>query len=111
MSYLPVLRAISAGEAVTLSHSKRETARATNKLESLRTGAREELVSALHEGYRERAGELPAGFEARRPVYEAVRFLGVSGFVEEWAASLDEPADDLSEWIDEEMDRRLAAIR
>ncbi|MFC4552501.1 MULTISPECIES: phosphotransferase family protein [Halorussus] len=78
---------------------------------SLRGDAPEELTSALYEGYRERAGGLPDGYEDRRPVYEAVRFLGTSGYVEKVAEYADEPVEELAAWVDEEMDRRLAAIR
>ncbi|PSQ54900.1 aminoglycoside phosphotransferase [Halobacteriales archaeon SW_8_68_21] len=66
--------------------------------------------AALREGYRERAGGLPAGFERRRPVYEAVRMLGRSGFVDQWATYLDEPVDELVERADRELQARLDAV-
>jgi aminoglycoside phosphotransferase (APT) family kinase protein len=83
----------------------------SQQLDPPRGEASEELVAALYDGYRERAGGLPAGFEARRPVYAAVRLLGVSGFFERWAAYADAPTAELATWLDAEMDRRLAAIR
>lgn len=89
----------------------RELHRARNQqLDSLRKRGPEALVRALYDGYRERAGKLPAGFEERRPVYDAVRFLGVSGFFEKQAAYADEPAERVAAWVEREMDRRLAPI-
>lgn len=70
----------------------------------------ERFAAALREGYRERAGGLPAGFERRRPVYEAVRMLGRSGFIDQWATYLDEPVGDLIERADEELRARLDAV-
>jgi hypothetical protein len=69
------------------------------------------LVAALHEGYRDRAGSLPAGFEARRPVYDAVSFLGASGFFEKWEHRFDEPTEELAERVQSRMEARLAEIR
>lgn len=77
---------------------------------SLRADAPEELVSAFYDGYRERAGEFPPGFEARRPVYAAVRFLGHSGVFDKWADFLDESPEELAAWMEGEMERRLAEI-
>ncbi|MFC4988757.1 phosphotransferase family protein [Saliphagus infecundisoli] len=68
------------------------------------------LVEALHEGYRAEAGGLPSGYERRRPIYDAVRFLGVSGFFEKYVAYREEPADELAAWVEGEMDRRLARL-
>ncbi|ELZ53341.1 MULTISPECIES: phosphotransferase family protein [Halorubrum] len=70
----------------------------------------ERFAAALRDGYRERAGALPAGFERRRPVYEAVRMLGRSLFVDQWATYLDEPVDDLVERADAELRARLDAV-
>jgi aminoglycoside phosphotransferase (APT) family kinase protein len=83
----------------------------SQQLDSLRTAGPGKLASALYEGYRERASGLPTGFAERRPVYEVVRFLGVSGFFEKWVAIREESPADLAAWVDEEMDRRLARIR
>lgn len=71
----------------------------------------ERLVAALHEGYRERAGSLPAGFEKRRPIYDAVTFLGASGFFEKWEHRFEEPTEQLAERVEADMAERLAAIR
>ncbi|ELZ39559.1 phosphotransferase family protein [Halorubrum tebenquichense] len=70
----------------------------------------ERFAAALRDGYRERAGGLPAGFERRRPVYEAVRMLGRSGFIDQWATYLDEPVEGLVERADEELRARLDAV-
>ncbi|UPV99447.1 phosphotransferase [Halorussus gelatinilyticus] len=77
----------------------------------LRSVGPERLVSAFHAGYRETAGSLPEGFEARRPVYDAVTFLGASGFFEKWEHRADDPTEELAAEVRAEMDRRLAAIR
>lgn len=69
------------------------------------------LVSALHEGYRETAGSLPDGFETRRPIYDAVTFLGASGFFEKWEQRADEPTEELAEQVQDDMEARLSEIR
>lgn len=53
------------------------------------------------------AGDLPPGFEDRLPVYEAVRLLGTSGLFERGPEFHDGPREDLAEWVDTEMQRRL----
>ena len=68
------------------------------------------FAAALRAGYRDRAGELPAGFERRRPVYEVVRMLGRSGFIDQWVTHLDEPIDSLVERADAELRARLDAV-
>jgi len=68
------------------------------------------LQAALHEGYRERAGALPERLAERRPVYEAVGFLGFSGFVDKHANHLDEGEDELVAWAEDELDRRLDRV-
>ena len=80
------------------------------QLGGFRDDAPERLVTALYDGYIESAGGLPEGFEDRRPVYEAVRFLGTSGYFEKYVDYLDESAEELAAWVRDEMDRRLAAI-
>ncbi len=70
----------------------------------------ERLREAVCEGYRERAGGLPAGFAAREPVYRVVRVLGRSGFIDQWGTYLDTPTSELVTRIDAELDRRLAAV-
>jgi aminoglycoside phosphotransferase (APT) family kinase protein len=69
------------------------------------------FVAALHEGYRARAGSLPDGFEERVPVYEAVFYLGKSGFFDKWVDFADDPEAELADRVETEMERRLAAIR
>ncbi|SDN02107.1 Predicted kinase, aminoglycoside phosphotransferase (APT) family [Halogranum gelatinilyticum] len=78
---------------------------------TLRAAASERITTAFFDGYRERAGGLPDGAEKRRPVYEAVRFLGVVGYFEHWVEFSDEPSDELATWMEGEMERRLAAVR
>ncbi|MDZ5812576.1 aminoglycoside phosphotransferase family protein [Halorubrum sp. AD140] len=70
----------------------------------------ERYAAALRAGYRERAGGLPEGFAARRPVYEVVRMLGRSGFIDQWTTHLDEPTDALVERAEAELRARLAAV-
>ena len=90
----------------------RELHRAQDQLiDPPRAEGPEEVVAGLHEGYRERAGGLPAGFEEREAIYEAVRFLGVSGFFERWVATREESLEALAGWVEAEMDRCLAEIR
>jgi len=67
-------------------------------------------AAALREGYVERAGGLPAGFAARRPIYEVVRTLGRSGFIDQWTTYLDEPMSDLVDRAEAELAARLAAV-
>jgi len=66
-------------------------------------------VDAFYDGYRERAGGLPDGFDDRRRIYDAVTYLGVSGFFETWEPEFDDPTEELAADIRAEMDRRLAA--
>ncbi|WP_460561356.1 phosphotransferase family protein [Halorubrum pallidum] len=67
-------------------------------------------AAALYDGYRERAGGLPSGFAERRPVYEVVRMLGRSGFLDQWATYLDEPIDALADRAEAELQSRLDAV-
>jgi aminoglycoside phosphotransferase (APT) family kinase protein len=90
----------------------REVYRGRNQaLDSLRESAPERIVTAYRDGYRSVARSLPEGYERRRPIYAAVRFLGVAGFYERVASYLDDPEEAVAAWIDAEMDRRLAAVR
>ncbi|WP_436927946.1 phosphotransferase family protein [Halosimplex amylolyticum] len=68
-------------------------------------------LQALHEGYRERAGSLPDGFDERVPVYEVVRLLGAAAFFDAKAEAAAESRDDVADWLDAEMGRRIDAIR
>ncbi|WP_336035932.1 phosphotransferase family protein [Halobacterium yunchengense] len=69
------------------------------------------LRDALHDGYRSRAGGLPEGFAARRPVYRAVAFLLTPQTFELWAPQVDRPTGDLAAWVREEFQRRLDDAR
>lgn len=73
--------------------------------------ARDRLRAALRDGYRDRAGGLPAGFEQRQPVYRAFAFLLTPQTFEEWAPKVDEPTDELAAWVRDEFDDLLAAAR
>ena len=79
-------------------------------LEPLGDDPEERVVAALREGYRDRAGGLPDGYEERAPIYAVVSFLDVSGFFDTWAPDHDRPTADLAAWVDREMERRLAAV-
>lgn len=68
------------------------------------------ILDAFHDGYHDRAGGLPDGFERRRRVYEAVNLLTISGFFENWVEHADGSAADLADWLEDELARRLAAI-
>jgi aminoglycoside phosphotransferase (APT) family kinase protein len=70
----------------------------------------ERYAAALHAGYAERAGGLPVGFAARRPIYEVVRTLGRSGFLDQWTTYLGEPMTDLADRAEAELEARLAAV-
>jgi aminoglycoside phosphotransferase (APT) family kinase protein len=70
----------------------------------------ERYARAFRAGYVERAGRLPDGFAARRPVYEVVRMLGRSGFLDQWTTYLDEPMADLVERAEAELRARLEAV-
>jgi aminoglycoside phosphotransferase (APT) family kinase protein len=66
---------------------------------------------AFYDGYRERAGGLPEGFADRRPLYDAVTYLGTTGFFERWETDFDTPTAELAADTRAEMERRLAAAR
>lgn len=70
----------------------------------------ERYRAALRAGYAERAGGLPPGFEERRPIYEVVRMLGRSGFIDQWTTYLGEPTADLVDRAEAELAARLAAV-
>lgn len=74
-------------------------------------GDRRRLRSALRGGYRDRAGDLPDGFNERRPVYRAVTFLRTARTFDLWAPPADEPTAELADWVRGEMDRRLDEFR
>ncbi|PSQ45357.1 aminoglycoside phosphotransferase [Halobacteriales archaeon SW_7_68_16] len=82
---------------------------ATQTIEPLHHDDNGAAIDALHTGYREIAGSLPAGFESRRPVYRAIAHLLVSQFFDLWGADHDR-ADAIAEWTEAEMQRRLDAV-
>ncbi|GAB7013303.1 phosphotransferase family protein [Halolamina salina] len=71
----------------------------------------DELEAVLLDAYRETAGSLPEGFEARREIYEAVGYLGRAGFFSKWAPDDERPDEELAAEVGAEMERRLAKIR
>jgi aminoglycoside phosphotransferase (APT) family kinase protein len=81
------------------------------QIDAIREAGDEQLIAALHDGYREQAGSLPGGYHERRPTYRAIRLLAVSGFFENYVDYREESADELAAWANEEIDRRLEAIR
>ncbi|ELZ91183.1 phosphotransferase, partial [Haloferax mucosum ATCC BAA-1512] len=78
--------------------------------DSLRSVGPAAVIDAFYDGYRSVAGGLPNGYEARKPIYEAVRFLGVSGFFDKYAEFRDEDEEALAEWVAVEMTRLLGRI-
>lgn len=99
-------------EIAHIGDPARELHRARDQLlESRNLEEREELVTALREGYRRRAGSLPAGLDERAPIYDAVRFLGTAGFFDKVVEFSDESAEAVATRIEAEMTDRLAAIR
>ncbi|PSQ58641.1 hypothetical protein BRD18_05385 [Halobacteriales archaeon SW_7_71_33] len=86
----------------------------------LTAAERDDLRAALRDGYRTgadahdlpvAASGLPPGYEHRRATYRSVTFLVTVATFERWAPEADEPVDDLTEWVREEFDRRVAAAR
>lgn len=74
------------------------------------TPGRERLREALWDGYRERAGGLPAGFDWRRRVYRVVTFVGVARGFDEWGPEVDEPDAELAEWVRSAFEERLDQV-
>ena len=69
------------------------------------------LRAAFFDGYRERAGTLPANLDVYRPLYEAISYLLVPQAFDDWASRADAPNDELAADVNEEFDSRLAAAR
>lgn len=69
------------------------------------------LKRALYEGYREGAGNLPAGLERREPIYRAVAHLLVPQTFADWAPPLEKPDDELAAQVRAEFDSRLDDAR
>lgn len=89
----------------------RDVNRARGYLDGPRGDGPEAVVEGFLAGYREVAGDLPDGYGERLPVYRAVRQLSWSGFFENYLGFIEESPDELAEWVDREMDRRIAAAR
>ncbi len=79
-------------------------------VENSGVGDDERLRAALHDGYCEHSGSLPAGFDARRPLYRVVTHLARARTFDLWAPDADEPTDDLAAWVRDELDRRIDAL-
>lgn len=80
------------------------------QLEPDRGAPHEALLTAFHDGYRDVAGSLPAGYDDRRPVYRAVQLLGTSGYFDKQVAFTDADEEAFADWLTAEMDDRLAAL-
>jgi len=72
---------------------------------------RERLRTALYEGYRDVAGDLPPGYDQRRPIYRVVTFALTAQTFDLWAPDASEPTAELAEWVESEFDRRVRAAR
>ena len=68
------------------------------------------LQSALYEGYRERAGTLPTGFEEKIPLYRAIVNLLIPQAFDDWASSA-ESKDALAADVREDFESRLDQAR
>ena len=68
------------------------------------------LRSALYDGYRERAGALPAGLEEKRPLYRAIAELLIPQAFNDWASSL-ESKDEVAAEVREDFEFRLEEAR
>lgn len=95
-------------ELAHIGDPARELHRATDQLLA---DPLDDLVRALHDGYRERAGSLPDGYAERKPIYDAERYLGRTGFFQNWLEFADEDAETLAERFETEMQGRLEVIR
>jgi hypothetical protein len=69
---------------------------------------RESLRTAVRDGYRALAGELPPGFDRRRPFYRVVNFLPTARTFDLWAPETPEPVGELATWVREELEARIA---
>ncbi|MFC5971068.1 phosphotransferase family protein [Halomarina salina] len=79
-------------------------------LDGVRVTGPEAIVDGFFEGYRETADGLPAGYDERVPVYRPVWLLSWSGFFDNYLQFVEESPEELAEWVEREMDRRLGAI-
>ncbi len=89
----------------------REVYRARDQaLDSLRTPAPDRIVESFHDGYRSVAGSLPAGYERRRPIYEATRFLGIVGFFDSVVDYREESETELAAWAEAKLERLVTEL-
>lgn len=89
-----------------------DPARELNRAEKqLILNASEPMVPAFHEGYQQRAGSLPDGFEDRRPIYDVIWHLNRLSVFEKIVESADEPAEEVVDSYEENMNRLLNNIR
>lgn len=70
---------------------------------------RETLREAVRDGYRKVAGELPAGFERRLPLYRVITFLPKLQTFHLWAPDAPEPVNELATWVEDELETRIMA--
>ncbi|GGN93867.1 phosphotransferase family protein [Haloarcula pellucida] len=99
-------------EITHIGDPARELHRARSQLlESRDLGNDDQLVTALYGGYRQRAGSLPDGLDDRKPIYDAVRFLGTAGFFDKVVEFSDDSPEEVATWIEAEMNERLTAIQ
>lgn len=90
----------------------RELHRARRQLlESQYFDVSDRLGTVFLDAYRQAAGSLPEGFEARRAVYEAVGYLGRTTFFTKWAPDAERPEEELAAELEAEMDRRLEGLQ
>jgi len=90
----------------------RELHRARSQLlESRSLEDNEQLVTALREGYQQRAGSLPTGLHDRVPIYDAVRFLGTIGFFDKVVESSDKSTEKVAMRVEAEMNNRLNTVQ
>ncbi len=82
----------------------------TQQFDQPRQPTNERLVTAFHDGYRDVAGTLPDGYHSRRPIYEAVRLLGISGFFDKWVVYAEADETTAAAWLEDTLERRLAAL-
>lgn len=76
-----------------------------------RPNGADRLETVFFDAYRREAGSLPAGFEERRALYEVVGYLGRTTFFSKWAPDTDRPEEELATELEQEMERRLEAVR
>lgn len=66
------------------------------------------LRAAVRDGYRSVAGDLPPGFDRRRPFYRVVNFLPTVRTFHLWAPAAPEPVEELATWVRDELEDRIA---